>query len=370
MDGESIDRPDEVVWFQTTSADGVPFGRCERSMRVEGEECRVDRGADRRTPLQRELVGRMAELGPAFERRAAQYDREASFPYENFADLRDAGFYGLCVPTRHGGLGADFVTYALVAEELGRHCGATALTFNMHTATCLLAGPVADELGLAGDDLALLDARRKLLFDGVIDGGHAPQPAVLRGFERARHHRRRHRRRAGRRWLPHHRPEDLRLAVRRRRRAQRRRARAGRRPHPSVRCVEGRRRAHDHGRLGSARHARHDLAHAAARRRVRPRRARVGAGRCVRPGRPSVPVVLHDAVVRLPRADARRARLHAVVPPRRDRRHAARRQAAEAARVGRDAAHLRPGPGGHATRCSTASRSTRTSTTSASRGRR
>jgi alkylation response protein AidB-like acyl-CoA dehydrogenase len=131
----------------------------------------MDRGVDRRTPLQRELVGRMAELGPAFEARAAQYDRDASFPYENFADLRAAGFYGLCVPERFGGLGADFVTYALVAEELGRHCGATALTFNMHTATCLLAGPIADELGLSGDDLDLLDQRRKVLFDGVIEGG-------------------------------------------------------------------------------------------------------------------------------------------------------------------------------------------------------
>jgi alkylation response protein AidB-like acyl-CoA dehydrogenase len=131
----------------------------------------MDRGVDRRTPLQRELVGRMAELGPTFAARAERYDREASFPYENFADLRDAGFYGLCVPERHGGLGADFVTYALVAEELGRHCGSTALTFNMHTATCLLAGPVADELGLGGDELATLDSRRKLLFDGVIGDG-------------------------------------------------------------------------------------------------------------------------------------------------------------------------------------------------------
>ncbi len=130
----------------------------------------MDRGADRRTPLQRELVGRIAELGPAFEARAAGYDRDAAFPYENFADLRDAGFYGLCVPARYGGLGADFVTYALVAEELGRHCGTTALTFNMHTATCLLAGPIADALGLTGDESTLLDARRKLLFDGVIEG--------------------------------------------------------------------------------------------------------------------------------------------------------------------------------------------------------
>jgi alkylation response protein AidB-like acyl-CoA dehydrogenase len=129
----------------------------------------VDRGLDRRTDLQRELVGVAAELGATFATRADRYDREAAFPYENFEDLRDAGFLGLCVPTRFGGLGADLPTYALVAEELGRHCGSTALTFNMHSATCLLAGPIADALELAGDELALLEQRRAGLFAGIIE---------------------------------------------------------------------------------------------------------------------------------------------------------------------------------------------------------
>jgi alkylation response protein AidB-like acyl-CoA dehydrogenase len=123
---------------------------------------------DPRTDRQRELVGIAAELGVAFAERAARYDSEASFPYENFVDLRDAGFLTLAVPERFGGLGADFVTYAMVAEEIGRHCGSTALTFNMHTATCLLAGPIADELGLTGDELATLEQRREILFAGVV----------------------------------------------------------------------------------------------------------------------------------------------------------------------------------------------------------
>ena len=45
---------------------------------------------DPRTDRQRELVGIAAELGTAFAKRADRYDREASFPYENFDDLRDA----------------------------------------------------------------------------------------------------------------------------------------------------------------------------------------------------------------------------------------------------------------------------------------
>ncbi|MEM9561770.1 MAG: acyl-CoA dehydrogenase family protein [Actinomycetota bacterium] len=119
--------------------------------------------------LQHELVGRIRELGPAMVERADRYDREASFPDENFADLRDAGFLGLCIPRGDGGLGADFTTYARVAEELGRHCGSTALAFNMHTATTLLAGQISDELHLDDGDRAILARRRERLYAGILD---------------------------------------------------------------------------------------------------------------------------------------------------------------------------------------------------------
>ena len=117
---------------------------------------------------QRELVGRVRQLGPAMVERAERYDREASFPHENFADLGDAGFLALCVPTSHGGLGADFETYALVAEELGRHCGSTALAFNMHTATTLLAGQICEELSLDDADRRILADRRERLYADIV----------------------------------------------------------------------------------------------------------------------------------------------------------------------------------------------------------
>jgi alkylation response protein AidB-like acyl-CoA dehydrogenase len=55
-----------------------------------------------------ELLRKARELGPAFAERASRYDREASFPHENYAELREAGFLGLCIPARYGGLGASF----------------------------------------------------------------------------------------------------------------------------------------------------------------------------------------------------------------------------------------------------------------------
>ena len=59
------------------------------------------------------------------------------------------------------------MTYALVSEELGRHCATTALTFNMHTATALLAGWIADELGVNDEQQAHLDRTRPQLWTGM-----------------------------------------------------------------------------------------------------------------------------------------------------------------------------------------------------------
>jgi alkylation response protein AidB-like acyl-CoA dehydrogenase len=87
-----------------------------------------------------------ARLAPRFAARAAQHDETGEFPVDDFADLRDAGLFGLMVPTRLGGTGAGFAEYARVAFELARGNGATALVFNMHASvTGALAG-VPDEM--------------------------------------------------------------------------------------------------------------------------------------------------------------------------------------------------------------------------------
>ena len=123
------------------------------------------------TPLQRELIERVAALGPAFAARAGRYDREASFPFENYADLRRAGLLGICVPTAHGGLGADFASYAMVSAELGRWCGATALSLNMHVSSCLWAGEIADALDMTPEQRANHEAHRSLHFGRIVGEG-------------------------------------------------------------------------------------------------------------------------------------------------------------------------------------------------------
>jgi alkylation response protein AidB-like acyl-CoA dehydrogenase len=124
------------------------------------------------TARQRALVEVMRELGrDRFAPRAAEYDLEASFPFENYDDLRAAGMLRLTIPERYGGLGADYQTYALVAAELGRWCGATALTLNMHTATMLWTGSMADDLEMPAEERATHERRRAALYAMVVDRG-------------------------------------------------------------------------------------------------------------------------------------------------------------------------------------------------------
>ncbi len=94
-----------------------------------------------------------------FASRAADLDRDAAFPVEDYQDLRDAGLLALCVPEEHGGLGADYETYCLVSEKLAQGNSSTALTFNMHCLTMLMMGPLMDGLGLPAD---VQDRHKKL----------------------------------------------------------------------------------------------------------------------------------------------------------------------------------------------------------------
>jgi len=92
--------------------------------------------------------------------RAAAYDRDARFPTENYQDLHRTGLLGIAIPRKHGGLGADYQTYAIAAAEIGRYCGATALTWNMHVCSTLWSGPLADDLDMDASMRAEHERRR------------------------------------------------------------------------------------------------------------------------------------------------------------------------------------------------------------------
>lgn len=127
---------------------------------------------------QRELVELAGRLGrEKFAPRAAEIDREARFPFENYADMRAAGLLALCVPKDYGGMGADYETYCLVAAEIGRHCGATALTLNMHSCAMMWSGDLVDALPLTAEQRARHHAHRGRHYERVVrDGAIYAQP--------------------------------------------------------------------------------------------------------------------------------------------------------------------------------------------------
>ncbi|MRD46791.1 acyl-CoA dehydrogenase [Caenimonas koreensis DSM 17982] len=130
------------------------------------------------TAKQRSLLSLVHELGKTkFAGRAAQWDETASFPFENYRDLRDAGLLALCVPEAHGGLGADYATYMMIGAEIGRFCGATALTYNMHICSTMWTGVLADGIAMTEEQRSEHVRRRALHFQRVVkDGAIYAQP--------------------------------------------------------------------------------------------------------------------------------------------------------------------------------------------------
>ena len=64
---------------------------------------------------------------------AAKWDQEDRFPAEVFEKLAEAGFMGLCVPEEYGGGGTDFLSYALLIEEISRADAGVGVTLAVHT---------------------------------------------------------------------------------------------------------------------------------------------------------------------------------------------------------------------------------------------
>jgi alkylation response protein AidB-like acyl-CoA dehydrogenase len=71
-------------------------------------------------------------LAADFATRATAHDRDASFPFENFQKLSDAGLLSLTVPRERGGLGAGMLESVRVLNQIARGCASTALVLAMH----------------------------------------------------------------------------------------------------------------------------------------------------------------------------------------------------------------------------------------------
>ena len=71
-------------------------------------------------------------LAAGFAAGAAGHDRDASFPFENFDRLSEAGLLALTVPTALGGLGAGARDAVRIVNIFGKADASTALVLSMH----------------------------------------------------------------------------------------------------------------------------------------------------------------------------------------------------------------------------------------------
>jgi len=73
-----------------------------------------------------------AELGD----KIAPFDQRHEFPHEIVAKLGPLGFMGVLVPEEYGGAGLDYVSYALIVEELNRGDASVGITMWGHNSLC------------------------------------------------------------------------------------------------------------------------------------------------------------------------------------------------------------------------------------------
>src|SRR5256885_4395041 len=66
----------------------------------------------------------------------APYDERHEFPHAIVAKLGPLGFLGALVPEEYGGAALDYVSYALIVEELNRGDASVGITMWAHNSLC------------------------------------------------------------------------------------------------------------------------------------------------------------------------------------------------------------------------------------------
>ncbi len=64
---------------------------------------------------------------------ARELDETGRFPWDNVKAMAERGWFGIPVPRELSGMGLDYLSYALVVEELARHDASHAITVSAHT---------------------------------------------------------------------------------------------------------------------------------------------------------------------------------------------------------------------------------------------
>lgn len=135
--------------------------------KIRAESQPIMKGATRidLNSLQQELTTRVRDLAHSkFAGRAAEYDRTAAFPEEDFKDLFQAGLLSAAVPREYGGLGlgpyqGNVLTLWLVTKEIAKADLSLARCWEGHVNSLVLLDGIANQ------------EQKKRWFTGVVRNG-------------------------------------------------------------------------------------------------------------------------------------------------------------------------------------------------------
>jgi butyryl-CoA dehydrogenase len=69
---------------------------------------------------------------------ARENDEQMKFPADIVQKMAELGFLGAAIPEEYGGAGMDFISYALITEEIGRACSSVRTVLSVTSSLCAL----------------------------------------------------------------------------------------------------------------------------------------------------------------------------------------------------------------------------------------
>ena len=113
---------------------------------------------------QRRIVATIDEVGKKeFAPKAARWDKNHEYPWENIHLLRELGVLGMTIPETYGGQGRPLIDAVLAIETAAKYCGVTARAIvetNMGALGCVMAYGT--------------DVQRKLVAHRILEEGDKP----------------------------------------------------------------------------------------------------------------------------------------------------------------------------------------------------
>jgi butyryl-CoA dehydrogenase len=68
---------------------------------------------------------------------AKSIDHEGFIPKEIIQKMAENGFFGIFIPEEYGGAGMDYLSYAIICEEISRGCASSGVMISAHNSLCV-----------------------------------------------------------------------------------------------------------------------------------------------------------------------------------------------------------------------------------------